>query len=157
MTDKLQIQIPEGYEIDTFDLKTGLVTFKKKLSERWRDKYDVKIRQHYLIAQDGIHPYEADCRTIKDKLAFPTEKQAQSVYAFSELSKIIANDPRFGGPITDKEWLTTDIKYVIYRTDNKLYSGRVYSSYAFLAFHTAEQRDLFLKENEDLIKQYFML
>ena len=154
--DTLQIQIPEGYEIDTFDLKTGLVTFKKKSFEQWRNKYYVNI-EGFFLEPYSIQPYKADVRTIKDNLVFPTKKQALSVYAFSELSKIIANDSRFGGPITDKEWLTTDIKYVIYRTDNKLYSGRVYSSYAFLAFHTAEQRYLFLKENEDLIKQYFML
>ena len=27
----------------------------------------------------------------------------------------------------------------------------------FLAFHTAEQRDLFLEENEDLVKDYLMI
>ena len=27
----------------------------------------------------------------------------------------------------------------------------------FLAFHTPEQRDLFLTENEDLVKDYLML
>lgn len=157
MTNTLQIQIPEGHEVDTFDPKTGLITFKKTI-EKWRDKYDVKIQQHYFIDQDGIHPYEADCRTIKDKLAFPTEKQAKAVFAFSELSKIIANDPRFGGPITDKEWnMSNTTKYVMYRTGNNISIGTFATRYTFLAFHTAEQRDLFLEENMDLIKQYFML
>lgn len=27
----------------------------------------------------------------------------------------------------------------------------------FLSFHTQEQRDLFLKENEDLVKDYLMI
>lgn len=155
--DTLQIQIPEGHEVDTFDPKTGLITFKKK-NERWRDKYKVKIRGHYFIDQNDIHPYEADYRTIKDRLAFPTKKQAQSVYAFAELSKIIANDSRFGGPITDGEWDDYAIrKYIISRVSSKVQIGSSATTYKFLAFHTEPQRDLFLKENEDLIKQYFML
>lgn len=30
-------------------------------------------------------------------------------------------------------------------------------TYTFLAFHTEEQRDLFLKENKDLVKDYLMI
>lgn len=32
-----------------------------------------------------------------------------------------------------------------------------YSNYEFLAFHTAEQRDEFLKNNEQLVKDYLMI
>ena len=152
----LQIQIPEGHEVDTFDPKTGLITFKKTV-ERWRDKFDTKL-VGFFIDHHSIQPYESDWRTSKDKLVFSTEKQAQSVYAFAELSKIIANDSRFGGPVTDEEWnMPNTTKYVMYRTGNSVSIGTFATRYTFLAFHTTEQRDLFLKENEDLIKQYFML
>ena len=30
-------------------------------------------------------------------------------------------------------------------------------SYKFLAFHTKEQAELFLQENEDLVKDYYMI
>lgn len=154
--DTLKIEIPEGYEVDTFDHKTGLITFKKTV-ERWRDKFYTKL-VGFFIDHNGIQPYESDCRTTKDKLVFSTEKQAQSVYAFAELSKIIANDSRFGGPITDEEWNDKYIsKHEICRMNSKIETGELLSTYAFLAFHTKKQRDLFLKENEDLIKQYFML
>ena len=154
--DTLQIQIPEGHEVDTFDPKTGLITFKKKTVEKWRDKFYTKL-VGFFIDHHGIQPYESDYRTIKDKLVFSTEKQAQSVYAFAELSKIIANDSRFGGPITDKEWNISSGKYTIRRVDNTVKTYTDTYLWTFLAFHTAEQRNLFLKENEDLIKQYFML
>ena len=31
------------------------------------------------------------------------------------------------------------------------------NTYCFLAFHTEEQRELFLEENEDLVRDYLML
>lgn len=155
--DTLQIQIPEGHEVDTFDPKTGLITFKKKTIEKWRDKFYTKI-VGFFIDHHGIQPYESDCRTIKDKLVFSTEKQAQSVYAFAELSKIIANDSRFGGPITDEEWKDAcKTKYIISRKSNSIIGDYLYLYYTLLAFHISEQRDLFLEENKNLIKQYFML
>ena len=71
----------------------------------------------------------------------------------------MANDPRFGGPVTDEEWngTNTAYKYVISRRDNNIEFEKYYKWYCFLAFHTKEQRDLFLKENEDLVKDYLMI
>lgn len=46
--ETLQIKIPEGYEVDTFDLKIGLVTFKKKTVERWVDNLDNEVRGYYI-------------------------------------------------------------------------------------------------------------
>ena len=155
--DTLQIQIPEGYKIDTFDLETGLVTFKKKHVERWIDKPGRTVNGYFIdnfsrVVQSicGI-----DSETIN---RFATKKQAQSALAMAQLSQIIANDHRFGGPITDEEWECGNKKYVICRINNKICETQIrIASYEFLAFHTPAQRDLFLKENIDLIKQYFMV
>ena len=35
--------------------------------------------------------------------------------------------------------------------------GNSQIEYYFLAFHTPKQRDLFLKENEDLVRDYLMI
>lgn len=157
MTDKLQIQIPEGYEIDTFDLKTGLVTFKKKTVERWRDQLDNEVTG-YLPGCSGPTWCRSYLKFEQHNNIFCSKKEAQSALARAQLSQIIANDPRFGGPITDEEWECDDKKYVICRINNKICETQVrIASYEFLAFHTPAQRDLFLKENIDLIKQYFIV
>ena len=50
--------------------------------------------------------------------------------------------------------LGTD-KYIICRSGNRLYYPIFHGEeYAFLAFHTAEQRNLFIEENMQLVKDY---
>lgn len=63
-----------------------------------------------------------------------------------------------GGVITDEEWKNFILnKYCILRYDNLLVKQVVGHSYYFLAFHTEAQRALFLKENEQLVKDYLMV
>ena len=88
---------------------------------------------------------------------FATEKQAKSAFAMAQISQIMANDERFGGVVTDKEWHSRSLKYIIERQDTNIKKIIAISCYSFLAFHTSEQRDLFLKEYKDLIKDYLML
>ena len=153
----LQIQIPEGHEIDTVDVKTGLITFKKKEPKRWKDNPNRLIRGYWINHSSEVELYMGGCPAFLDKNIFATKKQALSALAKAQLSQIIANDPRFGGPINDKEWQWDNLKYIICRLENKIERSTCFRFYYFLAFHTPEQRDLFLEENEDLIKQYFMI
>lgn len=159
MPDKLQIQIPEGYEIDTFDLKTGLVTFKKKF-ERWRDNPKNIVEGYYISSKSNIQ-FSCGGKTEEYNNIFASKAQAKSALAMAQLSQIIANDSRFGGPVTDEEWNSSITKYYLYRYGNRigasLTTNTTNSPWEFLAFHTPEQRNLFLQENMDLIKQYFML
>lgn len=161
--EEIKIQIPEGHEIDLekSNLAEGKVVFKKKGETPWKDERhaitgfyidDDSIIQH-IIAKDTFYFGDKD-----DKNIFATEKQAKSALAMAQLSQIIQNDKRFGGPITDKEWLNDSTKkYCIFRKTNNIEVDFYWSTYYFLAFHTEEQRDLFLKENKDLIRQYLML
>lgn len=162
MSKTINIDVPEGFEIDTEEsnLTEGKIVFKKKETS-WR-KNQNRVHGYYvetdssISSTDHIAYYNTDERNIN---IFATEEQAKSMLAMAQLSQIIANDKRFGGPITDEEWLDENVtKYVIDRHSNRIrpdYYDRC--AFRFLAFHTREQRDLFLKENEDLIKQYFML
>lgn len=88
---------------------------------------------------------------------FVTKKQAKSALAMARIGQIIANDiENFGGVISDDEWEDNDTKYIIYRRNNEICAASSTFQYFFLAFHTKEQRDLFLEKYYDLVKEYLM-
>ena len=90
-----------------------------------------------------------------DKNLFIDEKHAKSALAMSQISQLI---PYYGGVITDTEWNNSHvIKYVITRRNNSIVSESFNIIYHLLAFHTREQRDEFLKNNKQLVMDYFML
>lgn len=159
---QVNIQIPEGYVIDTekSNLEEGKIVFKKKEVAPWREYTHILTGYFVALNSDIVQINEQD-RFFNDdtnKNVFATEKQAKSMLAMAQLSQIIQNDERFGGPITDKEWSDKRIsKYCIVRDGNNICGATFMSSYHFLAFHTDEQYFLFLKENMDLINQYLML
>lgn len=82
----------------------------------------------------------------------------KSAMSMARISQIMANDERFGGVITDEEWSTEHFKkFVIKRINGRIILSPSGLAYYFLAFHTKEQAELFMKENEDLVKDYYML
>lgn len=161
--EQINIQIPKGHEIDLekSNLAEGRIVFKEKIGTSWKDGHHA-INGFYIDDEASIvslkakEAFYSDCE--EDKNIFAAEKQAKSALAMAQLSQIIANDKRFGGPITDKEWEDKTVcKRLILRQGNRITTDYGYLNYYFLAFHTVSQRDLFLGENEDLIKQYYML
>lgn len=150
MTKELKIIPPEGYEIDKENSTFECIKFKP-IVKRWRDSVQL-LNGVYVIVQNGI-------KWNTNYYQFATEKQAKSALAMAQISQIMANDERFGGVVTDKELEDESIwKYAINRNKNeiKMYQG-CFGVDHFLSFHTHTQRDLFLKENEDLIKDYLMI
>lgn len=86
---------------------------------------------------------------------FLTEKHAKSALAMAQISQLI---PYYGGEITNDEWKDSSIrKYIIFRKMSYVGKCEAYSNYEFLAFRTAKQRDEFLKNNEQLVKDYLMI
>lgn len=159
--DKLLIEIPEGYsgiDIEKTDLDKGIIVFKKKQTTPWKDN-DPEVNGFYIDRDNELLKQTSRIKWVeRNRNIFATEKQAKSVQAMAELSQIMANDERFGKPFTDEEWSSTDIsKYVIGRYSDEIELESYCNTWYFLAFRTPEQRDLFYKENEDLIKQYYML
>ena len=159
-TKELRIQVPDGYEIDKENSTFEKIVFKRKKDQKWTELRAI-ISGYYINEDSQIidrpksdqYYYGSDNYNI-----FATEKQAKSALAMARISQIIANDERFGGPITDKEWGdNTIMKYCIDRKYNKIVTSGYAEYYVFLAFHTEQQRDLFLKENEHLIKDYLMI
>lgn len=139
----------EGYKWDAESL-----TVSKK---RWRDNEYKTISGYYTHIDSRIIYSEDHSNNKENYNLFATKKQAKSALAMARISQIMANDERFGGIVTDEEWCDGNWQYVIIRTDNDLEIALHLSSYVFLAFHTKEQAELFLKENEDLVKDYYMI
>lgn len=156
-TKEIKISVPDGYEIDKEKSTFECIKFKPVV-KKWRDNKD-ELLEGYFIDQVSRIQHVPPCynNTFNNNI-FVTEKHAKSALAMAQISQIMANDKRFGGIITDKEWIDEDVvKFCIVRDQSQLafYSRR--RSYDFLAFHTVEQRGLFLKENEDLVKDYLMI
>lgn len=154
-TKEIKINPPEGYEIDKENSTFDCIRFKP-VAKRWRDNIN-NIKGYYITEHSRI--VNAVCTSISSNdNVFASKKQAKSALAMARISQIMANDKRFGGVVTDEEWgCDASLKYTIERRDNKIETCIYCNSYHFLAFHTQEQRDLFLEENEDLVKDYLMI
>lgn len=157
-SDCVNIIPPTGFVIDKENSTFECIKFKPIENKRWRDDNNVIISGYY-INKDSKIIYVPELWNVSDAYnTFATEKQVKSALAMARISQIIANDKRFGGVITDEEWkYGNSRKYVICRENNSIATNSWCSDYYFLAFHTAEQRDLFLAENEDLVSDYLML
>ena len=154
---EIKITPPEGFEIDKENSTFECIKFKP-IVKRWRDT-NPEVEGYYIQGNTiiGLRPKTVnwDC---DDHDVFATEKQAKSALAMAQISQIMANDERFGGVVTDEEWnCNISLKYVIERYGDIINKNCYQNIYNFLSFHTQEQRDLFLEENEDLVKDYFML
>lgn len=90
----------------------------------------------------------------QDRNIASSKKVVKSMLAMSMISMLM---PHYGGAITDEEWKDgSKTKYTIGRFKHTL-EGLSFNTYYFLAFHTSEQRDNFLKYNERLVKDYLMI
>lgn len=156
MEKEINIIAPEGYEIDKENSTFECIKFKP-IEKRWRDDEDAQIKGYY-ISSTGLPNNHCGKNLQENYGVFATEKQAKSALAMARISQIMANDERFGGVVTDEEWAYYNlIKFAITRKNNHIETAVYGGYYYFLAFHTAKQRDLFLKENEDLVRDYLML
>ena len=139
----------EGYSWDPESLTLS------KIQKRWRDN-EYKTISGYYTHNDSRITYSQDHSNTKENYnIFATEKQAKSALAMARISQIMANDERFGGVVTDEEW-TDKSWYSIIRVNNDLITATRFC-YELLSFHTKKQADLFLEENRDLVKDYYMM
>ena len=154
---ELKINVPDGYEIDKENSTFECIKFKRKETTPFSENKDAEIDGYFITLNSEIEYYKGS-NIPSNYNVFATKKQVQSALAMARISQIMANDERFGGVVTDKEWNDYNIsKYVICKNRNEPLVDCNLSIYEFLAFHTAEQRDLFLEENRDLVKEYLML
>ena len=157
MNKEIKITPPKGYEIDKENSTLDRIVFKPIELKRWIDT-KAPISGYWIDRASQIVYCSLYSNDRTNYNVFATEKQAKSALAMARISQLMLNDPRYGSPITDEEWADSYIpKYFISRVDNRIHLGMIYNSYFFLAFNTIEQRDLFLKENEQLVRDYLMI
>lgn len=115
----------------------------------------IKISGYFISSQNAIIKENGSCdasEIIKDVAS--SYKVAKSMLAMAMISQLM---PFYGKEITDKEWIGYNKKFVLERHCDQINSTEYYRTYKFLAFHTAEQRDAFLKYNKQLVKDYLMI
>lgn len=157
--EDLKIVVPTGYEIDKENSTFELIKFKKldeiKTMEDLHDS-EIKFTGYYIDTSAFVERGGCINHSFENNNVFLTEKEAKSVLAMSQISQLM---PYYGGAITQEEWYSHNkiTKYTLERVDNKILKCISNSSYYYLAFHTEEQRDNFLENNEQLIKDYLML
>lgn len=142
------------YEV-TACLDNGNIVLRKKKSKfpTWKDLKS--IMGAYIDADSEIYFVSNSEICGQNMNIFLTEKHAKSALAMAQISQLM---PYYGGEMTDEELEDVKItKFSIYRERDKI--GRTYFTrgYEFLAFHTAEQRDEFIRNNEQLVKDYLMI
>lgn len=137
----------------------NMKTILKTIYPKYQDLIDnsIKIDSAYWITDTSIiHKSKSFViDSEEDKSIAASEKVAKSMLAMAMISQLM---PYYGGAITDEEWKDDRIiKYIIYRMSNHIRLDKFYTQYSFLAFHTEEQRDNFIKNNEELVKNYLMI
>lgn len=153
---ELKIIPPEGFEVDKEASTFECIKFKPKI-KRWRDDENARFSGYHITDFSSILELDHMTNIPENYDLYATVEQANSALAMARISQIIANDSRFGGIITDEEWDSNKDKFIIERERNSITTRATVMYYHFLAFHTKQQRDLFLEENEDLIKEYLMI
>lgn len=169
-TKEIKITPPEGYEIDKENSTFEKIVFKKVGPKRFIDNEKYTGVAYFITVysdicrEEGVH-----LNHPSNYNGFATKAMAQSAIAMARISQIMMHDARFGGFIIGEEWCDNNIKkYCIELTYDscggksfdivKSFDIMCYSrTQKFLAFHTKEQAQLFIKENLELLKQYFMV
>ena len=150
-TKEIKIEIPEGYEIDTEKSTFENIVFKKKtIVNCWKDL--PKISGVYIknTSSEISASYDYPV-SITTRGTFLNKKYAKSALALAQISQLL---PYYDSKI---DWDKTDEKYVIVRSCNNLAIDVNYGVYQLLAFNTYTEAVRFLKHNEQLVRDYYMM
>lgn len=152
---EFKVVIPCGMEIDKKNSTFECIKFKQK-DKRVKTWDDLKEVSGYYIEDDSsITGTKSEYIESIDKNVAATEKHCKMMLAIAQISQLI---PYYGGEITDEEWEDPNLfKHTIIREYGDTSNEYDFTEYHFLAFHTEYQRDEFLKNNEQLVKDYLML
>ena len=160
---ELKIETPQGYEIDKENSSFECIKFKKKqeiktwddLCECSKSSNDVRVSGYCISNDSNMYMAYRLFAGSHSMNVFATEKEARSALAMAQISQLM---PYYGGAITKEEWNTPYItKFTIERYKDGIWKDTYETVYHYIAFHTKEQRDSFLKNNYGLVKDYLML
>lgn len=149
MEKEIKIQAPEGYEIDKEKSTFERIVFKKKtIINSWEELQ--KIKGVFIDYASNIQECEA-FQCDENRNTFLNEKYAKSALALAQISQLL---PYYDSKV---DWGKAVDKYCILRIGDKIYIDAYQSTYHLLAFVSRKEAERFLKYNEQLVKDYFML
>lgn len=146
---ELKIEIPEGYEIDKENSSFEKIVFKKKVEVNcWED---LKHVTGVYINHDSLLDFAKGCLEPYNKNIFLNKKYAKSALALAQISQLL---PYYD---TDVYWNILAPKYCICRVKKEIAILPFAKHYHMLAFNTLSEAERFLKHNEQLVKDFYML
>lgn len=147
---ELKIEIPEGYEIDKEKSSFEKIMFKKKHEVNcWEDLRNIT---GVYITDDSVFDLTKNNPNDQgNKNVFLNEKYAKSALASAQISQLL---PYYD---TNVDWESQDVKYCITRSKNNIVIGEWVHRYCILTFNTKSEAERFLKHNEPLVKDFYML
>lgn len=152
-TKEIKIECPKGYEIDKKNSTFECIKFKPIGTERtWENLKEIT---GYYISSFSTVTYNKFSAYNASKNTFLTKKLAKSSLALAQISQLI--ERYYGGMIKNEDWANNSYKYAIQRDKNSIYKVSTTSGYYHISFYKQEDRDLFLEEQQELLKQYFMI
>ena len=152
MEKEIKIEVPEGYEIDKEKSTFEKIVFKKK-ETIVNCLGDIKIISGVYINDFSSYVHCAHESNIPDnRNMFLNEKYAKSALALAQISQLL---PYYDSNVDWGNWY--NYKYCILRERNKIVIQTGQYIYTPLAFNTKEEAERFLKYNEQLVKDYYMI
>ena len=150
MEKEIKIQVPEGYEIDKEKSSFENIIFKKKGTINcWKDLKE--ISGYGITTECHIVHWSKLDNNGDNKNVFLNEKYAKSALALAQISQLL---PYYDAKVN---WDSFTNKYCIVREHKGIAINILQGTYSILAFNTKEEAERFLKYNEQLVKDYFML
>lgn len=148
---EFKVEIPEGYEIDKEKSSFEKIVFKKKnVVNCWEDIESISgkwIDASSVFRNYGTNPMTCDL----NKNVFLNEKYAKSALSLAQISQLL---PYYDSKV---DWNNGKVKYCICRSEDTIVIKYWESLYHVMAFNTREEAERFLKHNEQLVKDYYML
>lgn len=149
---EFKIEIPEGYEIDKEKSTFEKIVFKKKeeVVNCWEDIK--RINGVWITQLSDIQSYEGVPPYRTNKNVFLNKKYAKSALALAQISQLL---PYYDSKV---DWDSNKArKYCICRYQNTIIIDWCENYYHPIAFNTREEAERFLKHNEQLVKDFYML
>lgn len=147
---ELKIEIPDGYEIDKEKSSFEKIVFKKKIEVNcWEDLK--RVTGVYITDSNCIVPAAVGLLKPHNQNVFLNEKFAKSALALAKISQLL---PYYD---TNIDWTSGDNKYCIERVGDGIEIGAWMHRYCVLAFNKKSEAIRFLKYNEQLVKDCYML
>lgn len=147
---ELKIEIPEGYEIDKENSSFEKIVFKKKFGVNcWEDlKY---VTGTYISDNSYMNLAKGGLAQFHNKNVFLNKKYAKSALALAQISQLL---PYYDINI---DWESDKDKYCICRVRNRIEIIPWIQKHHILAFNTLPEAERFLKHNEQLVKDFYMI